>query len=89
MTTKGTYGDPELFVKLTNFRMPFGKHSTALIIDLPLAYLNWFSKKGFPSGELGQLMRIVHDIKSGDMEHLLDRIRKQTPSADPGFVGND
>ena len=75
MTTKGTYGDPELIVKLTNFRMPFGKHSKMLLTDLPLGYLNWFSRIGFPKGELGQLLRIVHEIKSGDMEHLFVNIR--------------
>ena len=75
MSTKGSYGDPDLVLKLSKFRMPFGKHSEMLIIDLPLAYLNWFSKAGFPAGELGGLMRIVHDVKSGDMEHLFANIR--------------
>ena len=75
MSTKGTYDDPEVIAKLTEFRMPFGKHSKMLLIDLPLTYLNWFSTIGFPRGELGQLMRIVHEIKSGDMEHLFDNIR--------------
>ncbi len=75
MNIKGTYGDPELFSKLANYRMPFGKHSKILLIDLPLTYLNWFSKKGFPQGELGELMRIVHETKSDGMEHFLERIR--------------
>ncbi len=75
MSVKGTYGDPELMSKLTITRMPFGKHSKLLLTDLPLDYLNWFSKAGFPGGELGQLMRIVHDIKSGGMEHLFENIR--------------
>ena len=75
MSTKGAYNDPELMAKLTNFHMPFGKHSKTLLIDLPLSYLNWFSKIGFPRGELGELMRIVHDVKSGDMEHLFENIR--------------
>lgn len=75
MSIQGTYGDPDLFFKLNNSRMPFGKHSKMLLIDLPLKYLDWFYKKGFPQGELGQLMRIVHEIKSGDMEHLFDNMR--------------
>ena len=77
MSIQGTYGDPELFSKLANFRMPFGKHSKTLLIDLPLKYLEWFSKKGFPQGELGRLMRIVHETKSDSMEHLFDRVRKK------------
>ena len=77
MSIKGTYGDPDLIVKLAKFRMPFGKHSKTFLIDLPLSYLDWFFKKGFPQGELGQLMRIVHEIKSGGMEHLFENIRNK------------
>lgn len=75
MSVEGTYSDPQLMSKLTTFRMPFGKHSKSLLTDLPLGYLTWFSKAGFPKGELGQLMRIVHDVKSANMEHLFDNIR--------------
>ena len=56
--------------------MPFGKHAKTLLIDLPVAYLEWFSQKGFPQGELGRLMRIVHEVKAGDMENLFDGIRE-------------
>lgn len=88
MSVKGTYGDPELIVKLGNFCMPFGKHSKTLLIDLPLAYLEWFSKKGFPQGELGQLMRIVHDIKSGGMEYLFDGVRSSPTILGPATSEN-
>jgi len=84
MSIQGTYGDPELIFKLSSFRMPFGKHSTVLLIDLPLPYLNWFSKQGFPEGELGQLMRIVHETKSGDMEHFFEDMRKKHQNHDTG-----
>lgn len=77
MNIKGTYGDPHLIIKLASYRMPFGKHSNILLIDLPIAYLNWFSKKGFPQGELGELMRIVHETKSDGMEYFLERIREK------------
>lgn len=76
MRIEGTYGDPRLIFKLANYCMPFGKHSNKLLIDLPLAYLDWFSKQGFPQGELGELMRIVHETKSDDMEHLFAGLRK-------------
>jgi uncharacterized protein (DUF3820 family) len=88
MSIKGTYGDPDLIVKIGNFRMPFGRHSKMLLIDLPLTYLEWFSKKGFPQGELGQLMRIVHEIKSGGMEHLFEDLRSRHPILDPDLSKN-
>lgn len=72
MSIQGTYGDPDLIFKLVNCCMPFGKHSKMRLIDLPVKYLDWFSRKGFPQGELGQLMRIVHEVKSGGMEYLFD-----------------
>ena len=75
MSIKGTYGDPDLLEKLASYRMPFGKHNKTLLIDLPVSYLGWFSRAGFPDGELGQLMRIVHDVKSANMYHLFDNIR--------------
>ncbi len=77
MNTNGTYGDPALITKLTSARMPFGKYSETFLTELPAAYLTWFCKIGFPKGELGQLMRIVHEIKTGDMEHLFEDIRLQ------------
>ena len=77
MNVEGTYSDPELIAKLTNFRMPFGKYSKTLLTELPIAYLAWFSKIGFPRGELGQLMRIVYEVKLGDIEHLFKEVRLQ------------
>lgn len=88
MSITGTYGDPELIIKLTNSRMPFGKHATMFLIDLPVTYLDWFCKIGFPKGELGQLMRIVHDIKAGGMEHLFENIRNVQKSHVPDSAGN-
>ena len=57
-----------------------------LLIDLPLSYLGWFSKKGFPQGELGQLMRIVHETKSDGMEHFFDEMRNKFQNHDAGAL---
>ena len=89
MSIKGTYSDPDLMFKLASYRMPFGKHTKMLLIDLPLPYLGWFSKKGFPQGELGQLMRIVHETKSDGMEHFFDEMRNKFQNHDAGaFTAN-
>ncbi len=42
---------------LVTREMPFGKYKGRLIADLPGNYLIWFARKGFPPGELGQLLR--------------------------------
>jgi hypothetical protein len=73
---KGSYSDPDLIYKLTNYRMPYGKHRDLLLIDLPEKYLDWMAKNGFQESELGQLMRIVHETKANGMEHFFEAMRK-------------
>jgi uncharacterized protein (DUF3820 family) len=36
--------------KLVTVTMPYGKYKGRIIADLPEDYLNWFARKGFPSG---------------------------------------
>ena len=55
--------------------MPFGKYSNRLLIDLPEPYVIWFANKGFPNGELGKMMAIVHEIKVNGLEYLFDPLR--------------
>jgi len=67
--------DPAELLKLASYRMPFGKYSNRLLIDLPEPYVVWFANKGFPEGELGRMMRIVHEIKVNGLEYLFDPLR--------------
>ena len=50
-------------IKIANMAMPFGKYQGRMLIDLPEEYLLWFAKKGFPKGELGQLLELTLAIK--------------------------
>ncbi len=63
--------DPGLLLKLANYRMPFGKYANRLLIDLPEPYVVWFANKGFPKGELGQMLAILLEIKINGLEHLI------------------
>lgn len=63
-------------VKLANMRMPFGKYINWRLIDLPETYLIWFSNKGFPKGELGDMLRSVLEIKTNGLEYLLSPLKK-------------
>jgi len=51
--------------------MPFGKYAGRLLIDLPEAYVVWFSRKGWPTGEIGELLRSLYAIKENGLEPLL------------------
>lgn len=46
--------------KLVERSMPFGKYQGRLIADLPGDYLNWFAREGFPKGEIGRLLQLMH-----------------------------
>ncbi|MCW9012886.1 MAG: DUF3820 family protein [Gammaproteobacteria bacterium] len=69
--------DPAVLLKLAQYRMPFGKYESRLLIDLPEPYVVWFANKGFPDGELGQMLGIVHEIKINGLEFLFEPLRKK------------
>lgn len=66
----------ETFLKLANYKMPYGKYKNRLLIDIPEAYLIWYSQKGFPYGELGDFLKIILEIKVNGLEHLLTPLKK-------------
>ncbi len=61
-------------VKLSSYRMPFGKYKNMRLVDLPEPYVIWFAQKGFPPGELGEMMAIVHEIKINGLEYLFKNL---------------
>lgn len=68
---------PEHLQRLVTVKMPFGKYQGRLIADLPGDYLNWFARKGFPAGNLGQLLALMHEIDHNGLSELLTPLRKQ------------
>lgn len=58
-------------IKLANTSMPFGKYLGKELIDLPEEYLLWFANKGFPKGELGQLMELALIVKTNGLEDIV------------------
>ncbi|MEC9483774.1 MAG: DUF3820 family protein [Halomonas sp.] len=68
---------PDDLEKLVTRRMPFGKYEGRLIADLPGLYLNWFAREGFPSGEIGQLLQLMHEIDHNGLGPLLDPLRQR------------
>ena len=62
--------------RLLTVEMPFGKHTGCLIADLPGNYLNWFARNGFPSGDIGRLLALMHEIDHNGLEDLLKPLRR-------------
>lgn len=69
--------DGSQLLELAKYRMPFGKYSGRLLIDLPEPYIVWFSQQGFPQGRLGQLMQAVYEIKVNGLEYLFEPFREK------------
>jgi uncharacterized protein len=74
---RGLSSDPELLLKLAKMRMPFGKYKGRLLIDLPEPYVVWFSQKGFPQGQIGEMLRIIYEIKTNGLEYLFKPLREK------------
>ena len=76
---------PEDLQKLVITPMPFGKHQGKLLADLPGNYLNWFAREGFPKGEIGRLLQLMHEIDHNGLKGLLQPLRpRQRPTLGAG-----
>ena len=56
--------------------MTYGKYMGRVIADLPVHYLNWFAREGFPRGELGTLLALMHELDHNGLTSLLDPLRQ-------------
>jgi len=68
--------NPEDLQRLVTVAMPYGKYKDRLIADLPGPYLAWFARKGFPPGELGRLLALMHEIDHNGLSPLLGPLRR-------------
>jgi uncharacterized protein (DUF3820 family) len=69
--------DADSLQKLVTMEMPYGKYQGRLLADLPGDYLNWFAREGFPKGELGRLLALMHEIDHNGLSQLLEPLRRR------------
>ena len=69
--------NPNLLFELVEMRMPFGKYKETKLCNLPMFYLEWFQRKGFPKGKLGVLLQTIYEIKLNGLEYLLTPLKKK------------
>jgi len=67
----------EMLQQLVQMKMPFGKYKDRVICTLPVSYLEWFNRKGFPKGKLGMLLQTMYEIKLNGLEYLLEPLKKK------------
>lgn len=46
------------------------------LIRLPVSYLEWFQRQGFPEGKLGALLSTAYEIRTNGLEYLMEPLEK-------------
>lgn len=67
--------DTESLERLVTVKMPYGKYQGTILADLPGNYLNWFAREGFPPGNLGRLLALMHELDHNGLSGLLKPLR--------------
>jgi hypothetical protein len=62
---------------LQQLKMPFGKYEGTILCDLPVSYLEWFNRKGWPKGKLGALLGTMYEIKLNGLGYLLQPLKSR------------
>ena len=68
--------NPEILIELVTKPMPFGKYKGTLYYRIPVNYLEWLNRKGFPPGKTGMLLSTLYEIKLNGLEFLLEKIKQ-------------
>ena len=70
--------DPQIMMDLVTKKMPFGKYSGRLLCDLPVYYLEWFQREGWPPGKLGMQLATLYEIRINGLGEILNKLRRMT-----------
>ena len=68
--------DGNMLREIVTMQMPFGKYKGTVLKNLPVSYLEWFARKGFPKSKLGNLLQCLLEIKMNGLEDLLKEIER-------------
>lgn len=63
--------DGTILKDLQTMAMPFGKYKGKMLRDLPVSYVEWFARKGYPKGRIGILLQSLYEIKTNGLDYLL------------------
>ena len=66
----------QFLLKLANTKMPYGKYEGRYMIDLPEYYVVWYRNKGFPNGQIGEMLATVYELKVNGLEEWVRKLRK-------------
>ena len=63
--------DGTILKDLQTMEMPFGKYKGKMLRELPVSYVEWFARKGYPKGRIGILLQSLYEIKTNGLDYLL------------------
>ena len=66
----------EILLSLVKTEMPYGKYKGTLLCNIPIHYLEWMKRKGFPKGKLGVQLETVFEIKLNGLEAILEEVKR-------------
>lgn len=67
--------NPEILQEIITTKMPYGKYKGTFLYQIPMFYLEWYYKKGFPKGKLGMQLSTVYEIKLNGLEDIFHKIK--------------
>ncbi|MDI1354282.1 MAG: DUF3820 family protein [bacterium] len=69
--------NPQILKDLINTSIPFGKYKGTAYYRIPVNYLEWLNRQGFPPGKTGMLLSTIYEIKLNGLEFLLKEIKEK------------
>ncbi len=67
----------EELLSIISKSMPFGKYRGRPLLRLPMAYLCWLERKGWPAGALGAELALVYELKLNGVDQPLYALLEQ------------
>lgn len=69
--------DPTILIACVTESIPFGKYKGQTYDRLPVSYLEWLARQGFPKGRTGMILATVYEIKINGLSDLFVQLRKR------------
>ena len=65
-----------ILLDMVKTKMPYGKYKGVIVCDLPIYYLEWMNRQGFPKNKLGVLLSTVYEIKLNGLDEIIKNLKK-------------
>ena len=67
--------NPQILKDLVSIAMPYGKYKGTVLCHIPVHYLEWMQRNGFPKSKLGVQLATMYEIKLNGLDYLLEPLK--------------